>query len=683
MSFLQPWMLWVLPAIALPILIHLISRRRHRSVEWAAMMFLVKAERMNKGMARLRYVLIMLMRMLAIAAIVFVASRPLASGRFSMFGMSKPDATLILLDRSASMETRDPQTGESKRSTSLKKLGDLLEKRSHGSQLVLLDSASDEPRLLDSPQDLLELPNLGGTATSADIPDMLERSLAYLKANEAGRADLWICSDLNENDWNPDSGRWSAIREQFSEMKGVQHFLLSYAERPVGNLSIRVDNVKRRESGNRAELVLDVLVQAERQTDQSGNSLRQIPVQFEINGVRTTVDLDLDSQGASLQGHRITIDRRLRSGWGSVSVPEDSNALDNRFYFVFSEPTQRRAVIVSDDERTANAFQLALNVPMEQGVENLAEFIPSSRVSEIDWQATSLLIWQAPLPSGLVAEQIQQFVNSGRVAMFFPPGQKDDGQLFGAKWGQWQKLSEEEQRKLSWWRADADLLAHVESGDALPLNDLRTYQYCALTTAGNSETPLARLGDDRPLLVRTATDRGGVYFCSTLPTAQSSTLERDGISFYVMLQRALAVGSQSLSPASQRDAEIGVLGEADQWEAVAPTGDRPTVSEKELQAGVYRNGDAWAAINRSLAEDEIKVTDAATADALFDGLSYQRIDDSIGDSASLASEVWRLFLLVMAIALIAEAFLSMPEKQAVQQQASSFLTTENQRQEAA
>ena len=98
MSFLQPWMLWVLPTIALPILIHLIYQHRHRSVEWAAMMFLVRAQRMNKGMARLRYVLIMLMRMAAIAAIIFVASRPLASGRFRMFGMGKPDATLILLD---------------------------------------------------------------------------------------------------------------------------------------------------------------------------------------------------------------------------------------------------------------------------------------------------------------------------------------------------------------------------------------------------------------------------------------------------------------------------------------------------------------------------------------------------------------------------------------------------------
>ena len=32
MSFLQPWMLFALPLVALPILIHLLNRHRHRSV---------------------------------------------------------------------------------------------------------------------------------------------------------------------------------------------------------------------------------------------------------------------------------------------------------------------------------------------------------------------------------------------------------------------------------------------------------------------------------------------------------------------------------------------------------------------------------------------------------------------------------------------------------------------------
>ena len=52
----------------------------------------------------------------------------------------------------------------------------------------------------------------------------------------------------------------------------------------------------------------------------------------------------------------------------------------------------------------------------------------------------------------------------------------------------------------------------------------------------------------------------------------------------------------------------------------------------------------------------------AKVDELFVGLSHQRIDDAIGDSSSLASEIWRMFLVAMALALIVEAALCLPEK---------------------
>ena len=40
MSFLQPWMLYALPVIALPIVIHLMNQRRFQTMDWGAMIFL-------------------------------------------------------------------------------------------------------------------------------------------------------------------------------------------------------------------------------------------------------------------------------------------------------------------------------------------------------------------------------------------------------------------------------------------------------------------------------------------------------------------------------------------------------------------------------------------------------------------------------------------------------------------
>lgn len=684
MGFLQPLALIALPLIALPILIHLINQHRHRTIPWAAMMFLMSAKRMSKGMARLRHLLILLMRVLAVAALIFVVSRPLSGGWLGSIGMSKPDATLILLDRSASMEIQDLQAGQSKRSAALQKLTQLLEQGDYGTHLVLIDSASGQLQEVDSPKALLELPTTGSSATSADIPGMLESALAYLKANKSGRVDVWICSDLSENDWAVESGRWQAIREAFSQLEGVHHFLLAYADVPSNNLSVRVENVQRWEHGNDAELVLDVIV---RSKGSSETTRQGFPIEFEVNNVRSVVEVELltinsppiqgskarvngQRQGASLQGHRIPIDTKLRSGWGSVGLPGDANSLDNRFFFVFSEPTVRRAVIVSDDIKSGEAFRRALAIPIDPRRQHQVEVISTDRVAEIDWESTGLLIWQAALPHGAVADQIAQFVDTGRVVMFFPPSQNADEQLFGSRWTDWQTSGNQQVFGISWWRGDTDLLAHVESGDALPLNELRTYRYRAFESSG---TPLARFDDNAPLLTRVTTERGAVYFCSTLPTAQFSSLEREGVIFYVILQRALEQGCRALAVVSQRDAGPDVLADRDQWELVAPEDDSDAPlylsSQRGLHAGVYRNGAYWTAVNRSQIEDSATAVPIETVDALFEGMSYRRIDVDVGDTSALASELWRIFLFAMIVALLAEAALSLPSRRGSQRSA--------------
>ena len=717
MGFLQPLALVALPLIALPILIHLINQHRHRTIPWAAMMFLMSAKRMSKGMARLRHFLILLMRVLAVAALIFVVSRPLSGGWLGSIGMSKPDATLILLDRSASMEIQELQTGQSKRSAALQKLAQLLEQGDYGTHLVLIDSASGQLQEVDSSKALLGLPTTGSSATSADIPGMLASALAYLKANQSGRVDVWICSDLSENDWAVESGRWQAIREEFSQLEGVHLFLLAYADLPSSNFSVRVENVQRWEHGNDAELVLDVIV---RSKGSSETTRQGFPIEFEVNNVRSVVEVELDRQGASLQGHRIPIDTKLRSGWGSVGLPGDANSLDNRFFFVFSEPTVRRAVIVSDDIKNGEAFRRALTIPTDPRLQHQVEVISADRVTEIDWESTGLLIWQAALPRGTVADQIAQFVDTGRVVMFFPPSQNAEERLFASHWMDWQtpgnsadlptptdtkllkRVGESEQSTVSrqqedpgtssgnlltdrrqpttdshsfgvsWWRGDTDLLAHVESGDGLPLNELRTYRYRTFESPG---TPLARFDDNAPLLTRVATDRGAVYFCSTLPTAQFSSLEREGVIFYVILQRALDHGCRALAVASQRDAGLYVLADRDQWELVAPVdnSDAPLhlSSQRGLHAGVYRNGAYWTAVNRSQIEDSATAVAIETVDALFEGMSYRRIDVDVGDTSALASELWRIFLFAMIVALLVEAVLSLPSRRSSQRSAIS------------
>src|SRR5207244_9233782 len=114
MTFLQPLLLAGLPLIALPIIIHLINQRRYQTVRWAAMMFLLAANRMSRGYARLRQMLILLFRMLVVAGLIFAVSRPLASGWLGRTAGGRADTTIILLDRSPSMRQQGGGTVVSK-----------------------------------------------------------------------------------------------------------------------------------------------------------------------------------------------------------------------------------------------------------------------------------------------------------------------------------------------------------------------------------------------------------------------------------------------------------------------------------------------------------------------------------------------------------------------------------------
>src|SRR4051794_9112941 len=214
MSFLQPLILAALPLVALPVIIHLINQRRYQTVPWAAMMFLLAANRMSRGYARLRQWLIMAFRMAAIAALLFAVSRPLAGGWLGSTAGGRADTTIVLLDRSPSMQQGKAGSGGSKLETGKRQLAATL-KTLGSNRWVLIDSGTNAPHELESADALLTSAAAGPTSASSDIPGMLQAARDYIRANKTGRTEIWICSDIRRNDWETDDGRWRSLREAF------------------------------------------------------------------------------------------------------------------------------------------------------------------------------------------------------------------------------------------------------------------------------------------------------------------------------------------------------------------------------------------------------------------------------------------------------------------------------------
>ena len=654
MTFLQPILLAALPLISLPIIIHLINRQRHRTVQWAAMMFLLDAKRMTRGMAQLRYWLIMAMRMLAIAGLIFAVSRPLASGWLGMAVGGGADTTIVILDRSVSMQQQELQSGRSKQATALRKLSDLLTTVGAGTELVLIENTENQALSIESPEVLPQVPQAQSTSTTADIPAMLQTALDYVVANQTGRTDIWVCSDQRSNDWLAEDGRWTTLRSEFERLDGVRFYLLSYPQPAEDNLSVSVSQARIRQTGQATELILDVNVQSDQET-----ATRSVPVEFVINGARSVLNLELTESQSTLQGHTIEIDQATKNGWGRVELPSDANPNDNVFCFAFSEPPVHRSVIVAENEMAGRALQIALTAPVDPTITYETTVLTPRQVDEINWPETSAIFWQTALPDELVTKQIESFAKSGRPVIFFAPERSMDRELFGMKWGEWRSAPAGSPLNVASWRGDSDLLQHTQSGQALPIGELKTFRHRLLS--GNASS-LAQLDGSLPLVVKSTDAPGPVYFCTTLPTSSHSTLAQDGVAFYVMLQCALAAGAATQGAARQLTAGTEAARQLTDWEPVFDANQDTLSSTRWTQVGVLQNQDRFVAVNRPLDEDQLQILDKNQISEAFGSLQYRLVEDRVNGGSDLASEIWRAFLLAMAFALILEALLCLPDQ---------------------
>ena len=161
---------------------------------------------------------------------------------------------------------------------------------------------------------------------------------------------------------------------------------------------------------------------------------------------------------------------------------------------------------------------------------------------------------------------------------------------------------------------------------------------------------LAQLEKGPPLLLRAPTDQGAVWFCSTLPTTENSNFVSNGITFYVMIQRAVARGAAALGEARQYDCGSLKSSVAEAWTPLDDVSGRVLLSQRTINSGLYESEEAAFALNRPLAEDAVEVVSDGTLEQVLNGLNYTRIDDKAGSTMALASEVWRTFLVLMIIA---------------------------------
>src|ERR1041385_7021346 len=108
-SFLFPALLAGLAAIAVPIVIHFFYRRQLKVVPISTLRFLRIADETLPRQPRLQHLLLLLLRCLLVALLVFILARPYVARIHGTTDAKPPLHRVVLLDRSLSMTLRDAE----------------------------------------------------------------------------------------------------------------------------------------------------------------------------------------------------------------------------------------------------------------------------------------------------------------------------------------------------------------------------------------------------------------------------------------------------------------------------------------------------------------------------------------------------------------------------------------------
>ena len=694
MTFLQPFMLWGLLLGLLPILIHLFNRLRHRKLPWAAMMFLRMANRKSTKYAKVRQWLVLLFRMLAVLALIFALSRPLAGGWVKGMMSGKPDVILILVDRSASMGA---SLGEQ---TRLERAVDTMVEsaKAYGDEVryVVLEHTDERPREVKG--GVAALPNVVGrevTDTAADLPTLLEAAADWFVDTKPGIGEIWVASDLQSSNWDPATKeRWRRLSGKIEGLpQSVRVRLMALDEEMPANVSVRLLEAARQRTADQVELVLKLEFTR-------GSALPvELDLAVEIEGQNKSATVAME--GATHEHElRFPLQQDAQSGWGRVELldQEDGNTRDNVAYFVYGEPIQAQTAVVGVPDQFATRFLNLAAAPDPANTNQVSTVIAPTAVSRETWTDYAMVLWQAPLPTGEEADRLTEYAKAGGLVVCFPEDASDNNTFNGLSWGElkrfeqdgktfdnWQALvaAEEEQEHLGFritsYSDSEGPLQRTEEGLYLPVDDLRVNQRKAIQGDGLVQ---ASFEDGVPWMMAKTVGKGQVVFCGTQPTdAWSSVTE--GLVLVPMLQRLLAEGEAMMSGRYVQGHLLSAgddrAAEGERW--VSEEGGENSVKDFNLQAGVYRMGQRVVAVNRPVREDALISLEADEVKALFGAVPVALTQERAADGgADDPQEIWRWFLVVMALALLIEGILILPkgadERVEIQRSATGKVSTE-------
>ncbi len=441
MTFLNPALLAGVAAAAIPVILHLLNRRRFRVVRWSAMMFLDDILRTQRRRIRIEQWLLLAIRASIPALLALAMARPVLTGAAGRIQRA-PTSAVILLDNSASMEVGE--AGRSALAAAREAAAAVLDELPRGSEAAVIGMAGPLPAAEEPSVDLAQVRQVvldaeGGWGAARPAA-ALQRAAALFeqRMHHADRL-LVIVTDLQRSTWSPERAEerrraWSRLAAQPVPPRVV---LMPIRAAPVENVAVGPVELSRAMAGVGQTLRIRATMRL-----YGGRARPSVRAYLRVNGVElkhATVRLEPGAAEVVQFSHAFD-----RAGSHVIEVATDPDALraDNAAAASVIIVDRLPVRLISGDPnplplRSETAFlELALQ-PWMAGAGRAADLIRVSTVPESRAEPAHLRDARAivlanvrQLPTAAV-EALAEFVREGG-GLLIAPGDRASPSWYAA-----------------------------------------------------------------------------------------------------------------------------------------------------------------------------------------------------------------------------------------------------------
>ncbi len=216
LSFLNGLLLGGMALVAVPVVLHLLMRRKPVPHAFPALRFLQLRGQESRRRLRLRHLLLLLVRIAALCLLVLAVSRPILRGAGWLADREGPVAVACVVDTAPRMLLRQ---GNRTRLDEVRSLAAaLFADLPRGSSVAILDTSGGGAAFATSLAAATErISRLDATPPVVSLPTAIGDAARLLESSEPARRELYVFTDLSRGGWEqPLPAGWDAAHPDVS-----------------------------------------------------------------------------------------------------------------------------------------------------------------------------------------------------------------------------------------------------------------------------------------------------------------------------------------------------------------------------------------------------------------------------------------------------------------------------------